>query len=81
MPISLDEFSNPRWIKYIEGYPISPNKQDRFNEINPMHFAGRYPGSIGREGGWKEAGYNPNHQRTVVEHINVRSDDITLLPY
>jgi hypothetical protein len=81
MPISLDEFSNPKWIRYQERYPMSYVKQDRFNEINPMHFAGRYPGSVGREGGWKEAGYNPHHQSTRIEHFNIRSDDITLLPY
>jgi hypothetical protein len=41
----------------------------------------RYPGTEGREGGWKQAGYNPNHQSTRVEQIRVRSDDITLKPY
>ena len=81
MPISIEEFSTPKWIKYQERYPLSYDKEDRFNEINPRHFAGRYQGTEGREGGWKQAGYNPNHQSTRVERIRVRSDDITLKPY
>ena len=81
MPISIEEFSMPEWIKYQERYPLSYDKEDRFNEINPRHFAGRYQGTEGREGGWKQAGYNPNHNSTRVERIRVRSDDITLKPY
>lgn len=81
MPISMEEFSVPKWIKYQERYPLSYDKTDRFNEINPRHCVGRYPGDEGREGGWKQAGYNPNHQSTMVERIRVRSDDITLKPY
>lgn len=60
---------------------MSYNKEDRFNEIFPMTHAARHPGSEGREGGWKQAGYNPNHNSTRVEKIRVRSDDITLKPY
>lgn len=81
MPISMEEFSVPRWTRYMERYPLSYDKEDRFNEVNPRHSANRYPGDEGREGGWKQAGYNPNHQSTTIEQIRVRSDDITLKPY
>ena len=81
MPIDIEEYSQPKWIKYQERYPLSYDKEDRFNEVNPMHCAARYQGTEGREGGWKQAGYNPNHQSTQVENIRVRSDDITLKPY
>ena len=81
MPISIEEFATPRLIRLEERYPMSYDKEDRFNEINPRHHAGRYPGDQGREGGWKQAGYNPNHQTTTIERIRVRSDDITLKPY
>jgi len=81
MPISIEEFANPKWVRLQNRYPMSYNKEDRFNEICPRHFAGRYPGSEGREGGWKQPGYNPNHQSTRVERIRVRSDGITLKPY
>lgn len=81
MPISMEEFSVPRWTRYMERYPLSYDKEDRFNEVNPRHPANRYPGDEGREGGWKQAGYSPNHQSTMIEQIRVRSDDITLKPY
>jgi hypothetical protein len=81
MPIPIEDYATPAFIRYQERYPMSYDKEDRFNEINPRHAVERYPGDEGREGGWKQAGYNPNHQSTTIEHIRVRSDDITLLPY
>lgn len=81
MPISMEEFSTPKFTRYQERYPLSYDKTDRFNEINPRHPVNRYPGDEGREGGWKQAGYNPNHQSTMIERIMVRADDITLKPY
>lgn len=81
MPISIDEYATPKFVRLQDRYPMSYNKEDRFNEINPRHYVGRYPGEEGREGGWKQAGYNPNHQTTRVEKIRVRSDDVTLKPY
>ena len=81
MPISEEEFRNPSWIKFRERYPMSYDKQDKFNEINPRHNAQRYQGDVGRDGGWKYAGYNPNHQTTRTETFNIRTDDIQLKPY
>ena len=81
MPISIDEFASPKLVRLMDRYPISYDKQDRFNEICPRDSALRYQGSEGREGGWKLAGYNPNHQSTAIERITIRSDDITLKPY
>lgn len=81
MPIDISEYATPKFIRLRDRYPMSYNKEDRFNEINPMNFAGRYQGDEGREGGWKQAGYNPDHQSTRIEKIRVRSDDITLKPY
>jgi hypothetical protein len=81
MPISEDEFREPKWIKLRERYPMSYDSTDRFNEVNPRHPANRYPGDEGREGGWKQAGYNPNHNSITIERIQVRSDSIQLKPY
>lgn len=81
MPISIEEYATPKFFRQQERYPMSYNKEDRFNEINPRHNADRYPGDEGRDGGWKQAGYNPNHQSTRVERVRVRSDDITLKSY
>ena len=81
MPISIDQYATPKFTRLNDRYPISYNKEDRFNEICPRHFPGRYQGTEGREGGWKQAGYNPNHQSTRVEKIRIRTDTITLKPY
>jgi len=81
MPISMEEFSNPKFIKYQERYPMSYSKLDKYNEICPRDYPPRYQGSEGREGGFKFAGYNPNHQSTRIEKFRIRSDDITLKPY
>lgn len=81
MPISIEAYKKPEFFRLEDRYPMSYEKEDRYNEICPRHFAGRYRGSEGREGGWKQAGYNPNHQSTRIEQIRVRSDDITLKPY
>lgn len=81
MPISIEAYKNPEFIKIQDRYPMSYDKEDSFNEICPRDDVKRYPGTEGREGGWKQAGYNPNHQTTRIEKIRVRSDDITLKPY
>ena len=81
MPIPIEDYATPSFIRHKERYPLSDNKEDRFNEINPRHFAGRYPGEEGREGGWKQPGYNPNHQTVSKERIRVRSDNLIIRPY
>ncbi len=81
MPISIEEYAEPSWIRIQDRYPMSYDKTDRFNEINPRHNVARYPGDQGREGGWKQAGYSPEHQTTRIESITIRSDDVTLKPY
>jgi hypothetical protein len=81
MPIDISTFAMPTLTRLQPRYPMSYNKEDRYCEINPMHFAGRYQGNEGREGGFKFGGYNPNSQSTRVERIKIRSDDITLRPY
>jgi hypothetical protein len=81
MTISLDELRNPRWVKIQNRYPMSYEKQDRFNEIYPQEHNERFLGSEGREGGWKFPGYNPNHQSTKTEKFNLRSDNVVIKPY
>lgn len=81
MPISIDEYKQPSFVKLQDRYPMSYDKTDRYNEICPRNFAGRYRGEEGREGGWKLPGYNPNHQSTRTERITIRSEDITIKPY
>jgi hypothetical protein len=81
MPIPISDFQKPRFIRLEDRWPMSYDKEDRFNEICPRHHASRYQGDVGREGGWKYAGYNPNHQSIRTETFRIRSDNITLKPY
>jgi hypothetical protein len=57
---------------------MSYDKKDRFNTVNPRLNARRHGGT---ENGWKQAGYNPNHQSTRIEKINLTGDEISLKPY
>ena len=81
MPKSEAEFREPKFIRIETRYPMSLNKDDRYNEICPRHEAGRYRGSEGREGGWKFPGYNPNSNSLRTETINVRAEDLQFKPY
>lgn len=81
MPIPIEEFATPTLQKIRDRYPMSYDKKDRYNEVCPRDNALRYVGDVGREGGWKLPGYNPNHQTTSLERINVRTEDIQIRPY
>jgi hypothetical protein len=74
MPIDMEEFRTPRFIKYKTRYPLSENKNDRFYkfETNPRGY---------RNGEFKLPGYNPNHNSRTVEKVNINSDNIQLKPY
>jgi hypothetical protein len=73
MPIDISEFREPTFIKMQERYPLSTDKKDRFIKFDT------YPRNYRGVGGtFPQAGYNPHHQSTRVEKINLESDDYTL---
>ena len=75
MPISIEEFREPKLVRYQTRYPISTNSKDRF-----MNFAD-YPRSYRGEGGtFPQAGYNPHHQSTSVEKVNLETDNLVFKP-
>ena len=76
MPIPIEEFVNPSFIRLRDRYTIAgiENQKARFMVI------GQYPRRY-RHGYWPQAGYNPNHQTTRVERIRLDTDDITLRGY
>ena len=79
MAIPIEEFSTPKFQRYRTRYPISENSKDRF-----MKFDSRNPAALRSyrgERGFKQGGYNVNHNSTRVERVNLRSDDYTLKPY
>lgn len=78
MPITIGEFRTPRWTKRKERYPYSEDKKDRFaTMVCPLHYEARYHGEPGAGTGWKQGGYNPNHNSVSIERIRVDSDSIT----
>jgi len=79
MPFSESDYREPYFIKIQERYPMSYDKKDRYNTVNPRMNMLRHGGE--RDMGWKQAGYNPSHQSTRVEKISMFSDEITLKPY
>jgi len=76
MPISLEEFSEPKWIRLKTRYTIAGIEDKKVRFINYENYPRNYRG-----GNIKQPGYNPNHQSTRVERINLKSDSLTLKPY
>ena len=75
MPIDISEFREPTLTKMQERWPMSADKKDRFIKFDA------YPRNYRGEGGtFPQAGYNPHHQSTAIEKINLESDDYTLKP-
>jgi hypothetical protein len=75
MPISLDEFRFPKFIKIKESYPFGENPKDKF--LNTANYPRRYRG----ESGFPQPGYNPNSGVSNPRDIDINSDDLTLPPY
>lgn len=76
MPIPIEAFVNPKWIRLQERYTIAgiENAKARFIDFE------NYPRNY-RDGVFPQAGYNVNHNSIRVERVNLKNDDITLLPY
>ena len=76
MPIDIKEFAEPSFTRMKPRYGLfSEDKKDRFPD-----YPNDYKRSWRGQDGWKQAGYNPNHQSTRVEKLNLKSDDYTLKP-
>lgn len=75
MPIPIEAFREPKFIKHQTTYPLSYNKRDRFYkfETNPRSYRG-----ADDTVNFKQGGYNPNHQSTRVERVNLYVDEYTL---
>jgi hypothetical protein len=75
MPIDIADYALPKWIKIDTRYPLSANQLSRFMryEDYPRNYRG---GEDGKS--FPQGGYNPNHQSTQVEKINMYTDEFTL---
>jgi len=81
MPVGENEYREPRFVKYQERYPMSYDKNERYTAtvVNPRVFTGRSNSIDGT--GWKAPGYNPNHNSTTVERVNLTTDSPTFRAY
>lgn len=76
MPVAIDEYMFPRWVKTEERYPWVSDRNHKYRNltINPRHPVGRYNGNIDEGLGWKAPGYNVNHNSTAIERVNIGVD-------
>ena len=75
MPVPIEDFATPRFEKLRDRYVMNTSTDHKvrfpdYEEGDPRSW----------RGGFKQAGYNPNHQSTKVESINLYTDDFTLKP-
>lgn len=75
MPISIEEYREPKWIRLRTRYTMAGIEDQKARFINYEAYPRNYRGAD-----IKRPGYNPNHQSTRVERINLRVDDLTLKP-
>ncbi len=81
MPISEDAYRTPKFFKHSDRYPLSDNKKDKFTGtvVNPKVTQGRANSEDGS--GWRQPGYNPSHNSTTPERINLTTENLTLKKY
>lgn len=81
MPISEDEFRTPKFSRLKDRYPLSYDKKARFTDtiVNPKVYHGRSNSTDGT--GWKQPGYNPNHNSVTVERVNLNAENPTFKKY
>ncbi len=75
MPISLDEYREPKWIRHRKRYTIAGHTDAKSRFMKFEQYPRNYRGGI-----YPQAGYNPNNQAIRVEKINLERDDYTLKP-
>jgi hypothetical protein len=82
MPIDINEYALPAWIKMRDRYPWVEDRNYNFANltINPRTMSSRYNGDDSGLG-WKSPGYNPNHNSTRVERVNITRDVESVKPY
>lgn len=81
MPISESELREPKFIKYQDRYPLSYDKNARYTDtiVSPRVFVGRSNSVDGT--GWKQPGYNPSHNSTTIERVNLISENPSFKKY
>lgn len=76
MPIGIEEYAFPRWIKQKTRYPWVEDKNYVYRNliIAPRTFEARHNQDATRSDAWKKPGYNPNHDSVSIEQVNTGVD-------
>jgi hypothetical protein len=75
MPVTEADLRHPYWIRVRDRYTIAGIENDKAVFMNYEDYPRNYRG-----GDFPQAGYNPNHNSTRVERVNLRQWDYTLKP-
>jgi hypothetical protein len=85
MPISIEEYATPSWIKMRDRYPWVLDRNYRYREstVFAQHNVDRYARDTGGRYAWKQPGYNPNDDTVRTETVNLGTDttERTYRPY
>ncbi len=80
MPLSIEDFQVPKFIKQPERLPFGEDSKDKFyatdNEIVGIGNDRRY-----RDGTFPQQGYNVNDNKNEPSDQNINSDEYSLRPY
>ena len=76
MPISIDEYRFPRFVKYIPKKPFIEDRKAKYLDANLNNPLRRY-----RSDTFPQQGYNPHSNRAVVNNVNLDREDLSLPPY
>lgn len=80
MPLSIEDFKVPKFVKQAERKPFGEDTKDKFyatdNTLKGIGNERRY-----RSGSFPQQGYNVNDNKAVPSDININSDNYTVRPY
>ena len=66
MPISIEDFREPKFIRWQEKKPFSENVKDKFYELSDRPRSYR-----SEDGSFPQEGYNPNLNQATPRKVNL----------
>ena len=79
MPLSIEDFQEPKFVKQIERKPFGEDRKDKFfatDDIKEVLNSRRYKDST-----FPQQGYNVNDNKAEPADQNINADEYTLRSY
>lgn len=76
MPLSIEDFREPKFIRWQEKKPFGENVKDKFYATSDRPRSYR-----SEDGAFPQPGYNPNANQVTPRKVNINTDNLTLPPY